>query len=133
MVGNVPGPASFAILFKVPIKLWPIIFGVSLSGFWAAKWGGNYGVEVGSFLGALVVGCCSNFYARVTDKPAMVPVAPGMLILVPGSLGYRSLTALLNRQTVEGVEFAFGMMLVAMALVGGLLAASAIVPPKRIL
>ncbi len=97
----------------------------------AAKWGGNYGVEVGSFLGALVVGCCSNFYARVTDKPAMVPVAP-VLILVPGSLGYRSLTALLNfRQTVEGVEFAFGMMLVAMALVGGLLAASAIVPPKR--
>ena len=63
----------------------------------------------------------------------MVPVAPGMLILVPGSLGYRSLTALLDRQTVEGVEFAFGMMLVAMALVGGLLAASAIVPPKRIL
>lgn len=126
-------PASFAILFKVPLKLWPIIFGVSLSGFWAAKWGGNYGVEVGSFLGALVVGCCSNFYARVTDKPAMVPVAPGMLILVPGSLGYRSLTALLDRQTVEGVEFAFGMMLVAMALVGGLLAASAIVPPKRIL
>lgn len=126
-------PASFAILFKVPLKLWPIIFGVSLSGFWAAKWGGNYGVEVGSFLGALIVGCCSNFYARVTDKPAMVPVAPGMLILVPGSLGYRSLTALLDRQTVEGVEFAFGMMLVAMALVGGLLAASAIVPPKRIL
>lgn len=126
-------PASFAILFKVPLKLWPIIFGISLSGFWAAKWGGNYGVEVGSFLGALVVGCCSNFYARVTDKPAMVPVAPGMLILVPGSLGYRSLTALLDRQTVEGVEFAFGMMLVAMALVGGLLAASAIVPPKRIL
>lgn len=126
-------PASFGILFRVPVKLWPIIFVVSLSGFWSAKWGGNYGVEVGAFLGATVVGCCSNFYARVTDKPAMVPVAPGLLVLVPGSLGYRSLTALLNRQTVEGVEFAFGMVLVAMALVGGLLAASAIVPPKRFL
>lgn len=126
-------PASFAILFKVPLKIWWIIFAVSLSGFFAAKWGGTYGVEVGSFLGALVVGCGSNLYARVTDKPAMVPIAPGMIILVPGSLGYRSLAALLDNQTVEGINFAFGMVLVAMSLVGGLLAASAIVPPKRIL
>lgn len=133
MLAMLIAPASFAVLFRVPIKLWFIVFLVSLSGFAAAKWGGEYGVEVGAFLGAAVVGCCSNFYARITDKPAMVPVAPGLLILVPGSLGYRSLTALLNRQTIEGIEFAFGMMLVAMALVGGLLAASAIVPPKRFL
>ena len=63
----------------------------------------------------------------------MVPLAPGMILLVPGSLGYRSLSALLNRETIEGVDFAFGMILVAMSLVGGLLASSVIVPPKRIL
>jgi uncharacterized membrane protein YjjB (DUF3815 family) len=63
----------------------------------------------------------------------MVPLAPGMIILVPGSLGYRSLSALLDRQTIEGIDFAFGTILVAMSLVGGLLASSAIVPPKRIL
>lgn len=126
-------PASFAMLFKVPLKLWHIIFAISLSGFATAKWASGYGIEVGSFLGALVVGSGSNLYARWTDKPAMVPVAPGILMLVPGSLGYRSLTALLNRQTIEGIDFAFGTLLVAMSLAGGLLAASAIVPPKRIL
>jgi uncharacterized membrane protein YjjB (DUF3815 family) len=91
------------------------------------------GVEVGSFLGALAVGCGSNLYARLCNRPAMVPLAPGMIILVPGSLGYRSLSALLDQQTLQGVEYAFGTMIVAMSLVGGLLASNALLPPRRIL
>ena len=127
-------PAAFAILFRVRFSRWGIVFAVSLAGYFTAKGlGDRFGVEVGSFLGALVVGCGSNLYARLRDRPAMVPLAPGMILLVPGSLGYRSLSALLNRETIAGVDFAFGMILVAMSLVGGLLASSAIVPPKRIL
>ena len=127
-------PAAFAILFRVRLSLWPVVFATSLSGYFAATWfGAKYGVEVGSFLGALVVGSASNLFARLRDRPALVPLAPGMILLVPGSLGYRSLSALLNRQTVEGIEFAFGMIVVAISLVGGLLASSALVPPKRIL
>jgi uncharacterized membrane protein YjjB (DUF3815 family) len=110
------------------------VFAVSLSGYFTAKWfGSHFGVEVGSFLGALVVGSGSNLFARLRDRPALVPLAPGMILLVPGSLGYRSLSALLNRETIEGIDFAFGMIVVAMSLVGGLLASSALVPPKRIL
>ena len=127
-------PAAFAILFRVRVSRWGIVFAVSLSGYFAAKgFGDRFGVEVGSFLGSLIVGCGSNLYARLRDRPAMVPLAPGMILLVPGSLGYRSLSALLNRETIAGVDFAFGMVLVAMSLVGGLLASSVIVPPKRIL
>ncbi len=127
-------PAAFAILFRVRLSFWPIVFAVSLSGYFAAIYfGTRFGVEVGSFMGALVVGSGSNLYARLRDRPALVPLAPGMILLVPGSLGYRSLSALLNRQTVEGIDFAFGMIVVSMSLVGGLLASSALVPPKRIL
>lgn len=127
-------PAAFAILFRVRYSRWGVVFLVSLSGFFTAKYFSSvYGAEVGSFLGALTVGCGSNLYARLRDRPAMVPLAPGMIILVPGSLGYRSLSALLDRHTIEGIDFAFGTILVAMSLVGGLLASSAIVPPRRIL
>jgi uncharacterized membrane protein YjjP (DUF1212 family) len=127
-------PAAFAVLFRVRRSRWWVVFAVSLSGFFTAKYFGEwYGTEVGSFLGALVVGSGSNLYARLHDRPAMVPLAPGIILLVPGSLGYRSLSALQDRQTVQGVDFAFGMLLVAMCLVGGLLASSAVVPPKRIL
>jgi uncharacterized membrane protein YjjP (DUF1212 family) len=127
-------PGCFSILFRVRYSRWMIVFAAAILGFLTAKTCGNaWGVEVGSFLGALVVGCISNLYARFRDRPALVPLAPGMIILVPGSLGFQSLSALLEQKTLEGIDFAFAMLIVAVSLVGGLLAASALVPPKRIL
>lgn len=127
-------PAAFAILFKAPPSQWPIIFAVSIVGFVLATWfGRSVAPEVGSFCGALAVGVGSNLYARIKNRPAMVAQTPGLLILVPGSIGYRSLTAMLEHQTVEGIELAFAMVLVAMSLVGGLLSANVIVPLKRVL
>jgi uncharacterized membrane protein YjjB (DUF3815 family) len=57
---------------------------------------------------------------------------PGILLLVPGSVGFRSLTSLLERQAVAGIETAFSMILTAMALVAGLLIAGVIAPEPRI-
>lgn len=127
-------PGCFCILFRVRFSRWAIVFLAAIAGFLSAKlFGAAWGVEVGSFMGALVVGCISNLYARIRDRPALVPLAPGMIILVPGSFGFRSLTAMLEQKTLEGVDFAFAMVLVAVSLVGGLLASSAVVPPNRIL
>jgi uncharacterized membrane protein YjjB (DUF3815 family) len=57
---------------------------------------------------------------------------PGIVLLVPGSVGYRSMTSLMERQTVEGIERAFSMILTAVALVAGLLIAGVIAPEPRI-
>ena len=70
---------------------------------------------------------------RIRDRPALVTLTPGILVLVPGSLGYRSLTAFLDNDTIAGIDFAFQMVIVAVSLVGGILTANAIVPPRRIL
>lgn len=115
-------PAAFAVLFKVPTSQWMVVFLVAISGFLTSKYvGARFSPETGSFFGALVVGCGSNLYARIKNRPAMAAQTPGLLILVPGSIGYRSLVAMLESQTVEGVALAFTMVLVAAALVGGLL------------
>lgn len=125
-------PAAFAVLFRARARQWPVIFIVSLLGFTASYFGArSAGAEFGAFLGAFAVGCGSNLYARIYNRPALIPLNPSMLILVPGSLGYRSFTALLNRETVAGIDFAFSMLVVAMALVGGLLASTAALPPRR--
>ena len=113
---------------------WPVIIGVSVAGFVASLFAGEaFGNEVGAFCGALVVGTGSNLYARLRDRPALVPFTPGIIVLVPGSLGYRSLTAFLDHETLVGVDFAFNMVVVAVALVGGILTANILLPPKRIL
>ncbi len=127
-------PVAFAIVFRAAWRQWPVIALVSVLGVvvsWAA--GPRFGIEVASFLGALSVGCGSNLYARIRDIPALVPQTPGMLILVPGSLGYRSLSALSQQQTVEAVQYGFEMVVIASSLVGGLIVSNVIIPPKRIL
>ena len=127
-------PAAFAVLFKVPTSQWSAVFAVAISGFLTNRVAdANFSPETGAFFGALVVGCGGNLYARVKNRPAMAVQTPGVLILVPGSIGYRSLVAMLESQTVEGIALAFTMIMIAGALVGGLLTANIVLPPKRIL
>lgn len=127
-------PITFSIVFRARWPQWPTIIAVAVVGFFTSQFAGSqWGVEVGAFSGALAVGIGSNLYARIRDRPALVPLTPGIIILVPGSVGYRSLTAFLDRDSMAAVDFAFTMVMIAVALVGGILTANALLPPKRIL
>lgn len=127
-------PAAFSILFSARRRQWPIVFVVTWAGFLSATLGSRFvGGEFGPFLGALAVGMLSNLYARVANRPAMVPQVPSILVLVPGSIGYQSLASFIDQDAVAGVELAFSMTIVAVSLVGGLLAANTVVPPRRVL
>jgi uncharacterized membrane protein YjjB (DUF3815 family) len=53
------------------------------------------------------------------------------LFLVPGSLGLRGLTQLLELDPAQGIELTFKMLLVAASLVAGLLLAAAVLSPPR--
>jgi uncharacterized membrane protein YjjB (DUF3815 family) len=55
------------------------------------------------------------------------------MLLVPGSIGFRSLLSLLERNVLSGVETAFQMVMAGVSLVTGLLLANWILPPKRAL
>ncbi|MGB7327229.1 MAG: threonine/serine exporter family protein [Rubripirellula sp.] len=127
-------PITFSIVFRARWPQWPVIFAVTVVGFVVSMLAGaQAGREVGAFCGALSVGIGSNLYARIRDRPALVPLTPGIIVLVPGSLGYRSLTAFIDHDSTAAVEFGFSMVMVAVALVGGILTSNAVLPPKRIL
>ncbi|QDV26309.1 threonine/serine exporter family protein [Aureliella helgolandensis] len=130
----VVGSLAFAVVFRARWPQWPVIVCVAAGGYLASYFTRQaLGIETGAFCGALAVGIGSNLYARLRERPALVALTPGLLVLVPGSIGYRSLTAFLDRQTLAGIDFAFSMVIVAAALVGGILAANVILPPKRVL
>lgn len=125
-------PVGFAILLRAE----PRDFGwIALAG-WLAFAGARTGAlllgpNLGSFLGALAVGVASNLDALWRDRPAQITQVPGVLLLVPGSIGFRSLASLLDREVVLGVETAFTMALVASAIVAGLLIANVVVPRRK--
>ena len=91
-------------------------------------WLGN---QMGVLVGAFALGVTSNIYARWLDRPAQVVQVPAVLLLVPGGLGFRGMSSLLDKDTLSGVETLFAMFVVAIAIVAGLLVASAVVPPRR--
>ena len=50
------------------------------------------------------VALASNGYARAFNKPASVPLVPGILLLVPGSVGFKSVLSMLERAVVPAME-----------------------------
>ena len=93
------------------------------------------GRELGVFLGALIAGAGSNLYARAFDRPATITRLPGILVLVPGSLGFLSITELMKDggDPLRGLQDGFAVFVVALALVTGLLVSNAIIPPRKAL
>jgi len=127
-------PLAFGFLFQARGRdLFPILI-AGVVAFLGARGGALlFGPQLGAFFGALAVASFSNIMARTLDRPASVLLVPGILLLVPGSIGFRSMTSMLSADVIGGVETAFSMVLVAMAIVAGLLLANILVPARRAL
>jgi len=124
-------PAAGIELGAHPLQF-PAIAVASAAAYYSARLGTDLLTpELGAAVGGFAVAAGSNVYARLADRPAMVPLVPGLLLLVPGSMGLRSMTSMLERDVMSGIDTAFAMILVAVSLVAGLLMANASVPPRR--
>lgn len=132
MVALLLAPASFTVLFQAPARDTGWITLAGVLAFAGARFGAHVlGPELGAFVGAFIVGGFSNLFARVFNRPASVTLVPGIMLLVPGSIGFQSLSLLAARDVISGVELAVTVGLVAVSLVTGLLVANAVVPPRR--
>jgi uncharacterized membrane protein YjjB (DUF3815 family) len=125
-------PPCFAVLFRArPREMFPILV-TGVLGFVAVRFAAS-AVEplIAGIVGAFVVGAVSNLWARRSDHPDTVTALPGILLLVPGSVGFEGLYNLLARQVEGGIEAVFRMALIGVSIVAGLLFASVVVPARR--
>ena len=123
---------AFAVLLKADRRDIPwIVFGAGVA-LIASRLGTRLvGPELGPFFGSFGAAVGGWTFARRTHRPASVVVAPGVLILVPGSVGFRGIAALMDDRVVAGIDTAFGALLTAIALVVGLLVANVVLPARR--
>ena len=91
------------------------------------------GREIGAGLATLALGLAGNAFARFRRRPAALLITPGILLLVPGALGFRSVRSFLDENVLVAVSSAFDVALVAIALVTGLLIANLALPPRKAL
>ena len=110
--------------------LW--ILAASIIGYVGTRTGTEWlGGQMGVLVGAFACGVLGNAFARWMERPAQVVLVPAVLLLVPGSMGFRGMASLLDRNTVAGIETVFEMFIVAIAIVAGLLISNAVVSPRR--
>ena len=135
---EVPALAITAGALVVLFRAHPRDFGWIFVGGAVALAGGRLGAswlgpELGALIGAASVGMSANLFGRLRDRPAAIMQMPGLMLLVPGSLGFKSVAALVAQDTLSGVQTGFTVALVAISLVTGLLLANVLVPPRRML
>lgn len=125
---------AFAVLFYVPRRyVWSAIVSGAM-GYIASAVGTRFlPGHVAAFFAAFAVCVSSNVFARVTGRPAQLFQLPGLMLLVPGSFGFLSLESFLRGDFLQGTAQGFQMILVAAALVTGVLLSNVVVPPKKIL
>jgi len=133
-VALLSGLGAFAVLFRLPLREAPFSMAAGVLVYTVARLGSvGLGPDLAVGIAAFLLGLIANLYARVRRHPAAIPLVPGLMLLVPGSIGFRSLLSLLERNVLSGVETAFQMTMVAVSLVTGLLLANVVLPPRRAL
>ncbi len=128
----VAASVGVGVLVQAQRRAFGWIIAACVAGYTGSRYGSVWlDGQMGGLVGALALGVLSNLYARIFDRPAQVVSVPAVLLLVPGSMGFRGMESLLDRETLSGVETVFAMFVVALAIVAGLLVANAVVSPRR--
>lgn len=130
-VALVLAPLGFMVRFQAHPQDAVSIVAICALAFGCARLGSQtLGIASGAFCGALAVGIASGLYSRWRDRPALVTATFGILMLVPGSVGFRSITSIIAKDPVAGLQTGITMLATAVAIVTGLLLARVIVPRR---
>ncbi|TWT73071.1 hypothetical protein CA85_15370 [Allorhodopirellula solitaria] len=131
MASVIPLGLSLAVLFQARYRdiVWVVLstligYGsLRLAGLWLLPFAAVWASAVG-------VGVCGHLISRWRHTPAAIMLMPALILLVPGSLGFFGLSAiLLDKDLPGGIHIVSTMMLTSVAIVAGLLTTDVIVPP----
>jgi uncharacterized membrane protein YjjP (DUF1212 family) len=123
---------AFAMLFQAARRDYPLVLSAVVVAYLVTYWSGNaLGAPFGVFVGGLVLSAGSNLYARMLHRPGALIREPGILLLVPGSVGFRGVSDLLNNQIASGIHITVLLVTMLISLVAGLLFGDLLVVPRR--
>ncbi len=128
----VAGTFGFALVFQAARRDWVLVALSAMLGYLVAReTGAGFGPAFGVFMGGLVLSALSNAYARYARRPGALIREPGIILLVPGSIGYQTLAFLAQRNVHSGTEMAIVLVTLLVALVAGLLFGDLLIVPRH--
>jgi uncharacterized membrane protein YjjB (DUF3815 family) len=140
IVATIAAALSFAVLFRAQRRDVLLVMGSAILGYVLTRLGSAWfgSVASGTFAGAVFFASLSmaaliNVYGRVWNRPGALVRVPGIMLLVPGSVGFRALAFVMERDYTLGFDTLVAVLSALLALVAGLLFGSLLVPPRRYL
>jgi uncharacterized membrane protein YjjB (DUF3815 family) len=138
LIAMVAAAASFAVLFRASRRDIPLVMGSAVLGYVLTRLGSGWlgPVATGTFAGSvffssLLMAALANLYGRLRGRPGTLVRVPGIMLLVPGSVGFRALSFVMERDYTLGFDTLVAVLSAILALVAGLLFGSLLVPPRR--
>jgi uncharacterized membrane protein YjjP (DUF1212 family) len=137
--GLLVGSAAFAVLFGAARRDFVVVMAGAWIGYGLTRLGGQIpglsseAFAGGVFIAGLGVAMVSNAFGRLFRRPGALLRVSGIILLVPGSVGFRSLSFVLERDVVLGLDTAVAVLSALIAIVAGLLFGNLLVPPRRYL
>jgi uncharacterized membrane protein YjjP (DUF1212 family) len=123
---------GFAINFSAPWRDVPLVMGAAMTSYLITRFvGPAVGNDFGVFVAALIACAAGNLYAHVWHRPGALIRLPGIILLVPGSVGFRSLSHAFERDVFMTLDTAFTLLTILITLVAGILFGNLLVPPRR--
>lgn len=124
--------AGLALCFHARLRRSWVVLLACVFGFFAAQFARAVaGVEFAPVLAAALIGIAGNIYSSRRRRPTTAVIVPGIVLLLPGSIGFRGIQGVLASDTVAGIGTTVSALVAAASIAAGLLVANALVPPPR--
>ncbi len=123
---------AFAILFQAMQRHWLLVMVAVVAGYAASRAAGHwFGPVAGVFAGGLLLGVMGNMWARWGGRPGAMVREPGIILLVPGSVGFRSVSFLSENAMGAGADTGMLLIKLLVGLVAGLLIGDVLISARR--
>ena len=123
---------SFAVLFSARRKDFLIAMFAAIVSYLISRAGvAAGGLEFGVLLASMSIAVLSNLYGRVFKQTGALIRVPGIILLVPGTIGYHGATALFLDGGANLMDTTLLALRLLISLVGGLLFGNTLLPPRR--
>lgn len=136
-VALLPGSFAFAVLFKAARRDVLLVMASVCLGYLATRLVGmspaaqSGTLPTGVFVAGIIVTAVANAYGRYFNRPGALIRVPGIIMMVPGSLGFRSFNFAMTSDVLLGLNTAITVVVVLIALVAGILVGNLLISPRR--
>jgi uncharacterized membrane protein YjjP (DUF1212 family) len=123
---------SFAVLFSVRKKDFHIAMLAAIISYMVSRAGvAAGGFEFGVLLASMSIAILANLYGRNFKQTGALIRVPGVILLVPGTIGYHGATAFLLDGGASLGDTSLLAMRLLISLVGGWLFGNTLLPPRK--